>query len=316
MSLIRRQNAGPNSIVVWPGTRSIEWRADVSARLREPMIPTIRMFGPDTIAARLTLSRPLGENGGGLHIALLDIAATDGRFSDQLNHMTLRSATKTLLVLALALPVVQCVLDLGSRPAHEHGRRGRRRDHRPRRHRLPGRLVDQPGRPGHRAGAGRLERTPAETNDELTATDWSLHDQLTHDPAPPMSHDIYENPLITRYASREMATLWGDQRKFSTWRRLWVALAEAEAELGLPITKEQIAELRAHVDDIDFDAAEQLRAQAAARRDGPRPRLRRRVPDGPADHPSRRHELLRHRQHRSDPDPRIAADGRRAGWRR
>jgi adenylosuccinate lyase len=70
-------------------------------------------------------------------------------------------------------------------------------------------------------------------------------------------HDTYENPLITRYASREMATLWGDQRKFSTWRRLWVALAEAEAELGLPITKEQIAELRSKADDINFDAAEQ-----------------------------------------------------------
>src|SRR3954467_7071161 len=72
-----------------------------------------------------------------------------------------------------------------------------------------------------------------------------------------MSHEIYENPLIIRYASREMATLWGDQRKFSTWRRLWIALAEAEAELGLPITKEQIAELRAHTEDINFDAAEQ-----------------------------------------------------------
>jgi adenylosuccinate lyase len=72
-----------------------------------------------------------------------------------------------------------------------------------------------------------------------------------------MPHDVYDNPLITRYASCEMATLWGDQRKFSTWRRLWVALAEAEAELGLPITKKQIAELRAHVDDIDFDAANQ-----------------------------------------------------------
>jgi adenylosuccinate lyase len=70
-------------------------------------------------------------------------------------------------------------------------------------------------------------------------------------------HETYENPLISRYASREMATLWGDQRKFSTWRRLWVSLAEAEAELGLPITKEQIAELRAHTDDIDFDAAQQ-----------------------------------------------------------
>jgi adenylosuccinate lyase len=57
-------------------------------------------------------------------------------------------------------------------------------------------------------------------------------------------HDAYENPLITRYASREMATLWGDQRKFSTWRRLWVALAEAEAELGLPVSPEQIASRR------------------------------------------------------------------------
>jgi adenylosuccinate lyase len=71
-----------------------------------------------------------------------------------------------------------------------------------------------------------------------------------------MPHDVYDNPLISRYASREMATLWGDQRKFSTWRRLWVALAEAEAELGLPVTSEQIAELRAHLDDVNFDAAE------------------------------------------------------------
>jgi adenylosuccinate lyase len=74
-------------------------------------------------------------------------------------------------------------------------------------------------------------------------------------PANDMSHETYENPLISRYASREMATLWGDQRKFSTWRQLWVILAEAEAELGLPITSAQIAELRAAVDDIDFDAA-------------------------------------------------------------
>ncbi len=71
-----------------------------------------------------------------------------------------------------------------------------------------------------------------------------------------MDHSLYDNPLITRYASRDMSRLWGPQRKFSTWRRLWVALAEAEAELGLPITPEQIDELRAHVDDIDFAAAE------------------------------------------------------------
>jgi len=68
-------------------------------------------------------------------------------------------------------------------------------------------------------------------------------------------HDRYENPLISRYASDAMAKLFGDQRKFSTWRRLWVALAEAEQEMGLPITDAQIAELKAHVDDIDFVAA-------------------------------------------------------------
>lgn len=71
-----------------------------------------------------------------------------------------------------------------------------------------------------------------------------------------MSHEIYENPLIARYASRPMAQLWGDQRKFSTWRRLWVALAEAEKELGLDIRQEQIDELQAQVDNIDFAAAE------------------------------------------------------------
>ena len=65
----------------------------------------------------------------------------------------------------------------------------------------------------------------------------------------------YENPLISRYASVAMSALWSPQRKFSTWRRLWVALAEAEAELGLPIAPAQIAQLKAHVDDIDFQAA-------------------------------------------------------------
>ncbi len=70
------------------------------------------------------------------------------------------------------------------------------------------------------------------------------------------SYATYDNPLVDRYASAEMSRLWGPQRKFSTWRRLWVALAEAEAELGLPITPAQIAELRAAVDCIDFAAAE------------------------------------------------------------
>lgn len=70
-----------------------------------------------------------------------------------------------------------------------------------------------------------------------------------------MSHDRYENPLISRYASREMSSLWSEQRKFSTWRRLWVILAEAEQQLGLQITDEQIEELRSQVDNIDFAAA-------------------------------------------------------------
>ncbi len=70
-------------------------------------------------------------------------------------------------------------------------------------------------------------------------------------------HSIYDNPLIGRYASAAMAQLWSPQRKFGVWRRLWVMLAEAESELGLPITTDQIAALRAKVDDIDFNLAEQ-----------------------------------------------------------
>jgi adenylosuccinate lyase len=66
---------------------------------------------------------------------------------------------------------------------------------------------------------------------------------------------LYDNPLISRYASREMAELWSPQRKFSTWRRLWVALAEAERDLGLAISDDQIEELRAHINEIDFDRA-------------------------------------------------------------
>ena len=76
-------------------------------------------------------------------------------------------------------------------------------------------------------------------------------------------NDVYDNPLIGRYASKEMAERWGPLRKFRTWRRLWLALAEAEAELGLladdgvspAITTEQLAELRAHLDDIDLQRA-------------------------------------------------------------
>ena len=67
--------------------------------------------------------------------------------------------------------------------------------------------------------------------------------------------DIYENPLCARYASREMQHIFSPDFKFSTWRRLWVALAESEKELGLPITDEQLDEMRAHIDDIDYAKA-------------------------------------------------------------
>ncbi|MFM7739830.1 MAG: adenylosuccinate lyase, partial [Planctomycetota bacterium] len=70
-----------------------------------------------------------------------------------------------------------------------------------------------------------------------------------------MSQLDYDNPLITRYASREMSQLWGPQKKFSTWLRLWLFLARAERQLGLAISNEQIAELEANLDNIDFDAA-------------------------------------------------------------
>ncbi len=72
-----------------------------------------------------------------------------------------------------------------------------------------------------------------------------------------MSRHNYENPLISRYASPEMSFLWSPQRKFETWRRLWIALAESQQALGLEISDEQLAQLRAHVTDIDFLAAEQ-----------------------------------------------------------
>ncbi|HAQ40225.1 MAG TPA: adenylosuccinate lyase [Clostridiales bacterium] len=70
-----------------------------------------------------------------------------------------------------------------------------------------------------------------------------------------MSRDTYENPLITRYASKEMSYIFSDESKFSTWRKLWVALAEAEKEMGLNITDEQIAEMKANIYNIDYDMA-------------------------------------------------------------
>lgn len=69
--------------------------------------------------------------------------------------------------------------------------------------------------------------------------------------------DTYESPLSSRYADKEMKYLFSPDMKFRTWRRLWIALAEAEKELGLDITQEQIDELKAHADDINYDVAEE-----------------------------------------------------------
>ncbi|MFR7553230.1 MAG: adenylosuccinate lyase, partial [Acutalibacteraceae bacterium] len=68
--------------------------------------------------------------------------------------------------------------------------------------------------------------------------------------------DTYESPLSSRYADQEMKYLFSPDMKFRTWRRLWIALAESEMELGLPVTQEQVDELKAHADDINYEVAE------------------------------------------------------------
>ena len=72
-----------------------------------------------------------------------------------------------------------------------------------------------------------------------------------------MVKDTYESPLSARYASKEMKYIFSPDRKFRTWRKLWIALAESEKELGLPITQEQIDELKAHADDINYEVAQE-----------------------------------------------------------
>lgn len=74
-------------------------------------------------------------------------------------------------------------------------------------------------------------------------------------------HDKYENPLCKRYASKEMQQIFSDDKKFSTWRKLWIALAESEKELGLDIKDEQIEEMKAHIYDIDYDMAAKREAE-------------------------------------------------------
>ena len=72
--------------------------------------------------------------------------------------------------------------------------------------------------------------------------------------------DRYQSPLSERYASKEMQYIFSQDMKFKTWRRLWIALAEAEHELGLPVTEEQIQELKEHQDDINYEVAREREA--------------------------------------------------------
>ncbi|MCH5304158.1 MAG: adenylosuccinate lyase, partial [Ruminococcus sp.] len=72
-----------------------------------------------------------------------------------------------------------------------------------------------------------------------------------------MNKNVYESPLSARYSSKEMKYIFSPDMKFKTWRRLGIALAESEMELGLPITQEQIDELKSHVDDINYEVAQE-----------------------------------------------------------
>jgi len=73
-----------------------------------------------------------------------------------------------------------------------------------------------------------------------------------------MTKDSYESPLCSRYASREMQYIFSPDKKFTTWHRLWIALARAEMQLGLPVTQEQIDEMEAHKDEVDYEYAAEM----------------------------------------------------------
>ena len=117
-----------------------------------------------------------------------------------------------------------------------------------------------------------------------------------------MSTDRYTSPLSERYASKEMQYIFSQDMKFKTWRRLWIALAETEMELGLSengkpvITQEQIDELKAHVDDINYDVARER--EKLVRHDVMSHVYAYGQPKGSRNHPSRCNFLLCRRQYR------------------
>lgn len=74
-------------------------------------------------------------------------------------------------------------------------------------------------------------------------------------------HNAYQHPLVSRYATKEMSEIFSPNRKFSTWRSLWLALAMAQKELGIAITDEQLEAMKAHLTDIDFEYAEEMESK-------------------------------------------------------
>jgi hypothetical protein len=78
----------------------------------------------------------------------------------------------------------------------------------------------------------------------------SVENTQTVDP-----RDVWNNPLATRYASAEMTAVWSDRNRYRLWRQVWLALAEAEAELGLPITEAQLKAMRDAIEPVDFEQA-------------------------------------------------------------
>ena len=76
-------------------------------------------------------------------------------------------------------------------------------------------------------------------------------------------YSIYNNPLITRYASKEMQRAFSDEKRFKLWRKLWIALAESEMELGLTVTQEQVDELKTCAEDIDYELAAKFEKEDA-----------------------------------------------------
>ena len=70
-----------------------------------------------------------------------------------------------------------------------------------------------------------------------------------------VDYSIYTNPLTTRYASKDMQRAFSDEKRFKLWRKLWVALAESQMELGLTVTQEQVDELKKYAEEIDYELA-------------------------------------------------------------